>query len=145
MTFAKACFCQQREILFDAHAGFEDSIDQFFCPSCIDRAPDEAFVVRAEEPQELAGYYAINPNQAVLEEVDETFSDKSYYYERMWGLRKLSLKNAPSSFWGMVRALEIDQSSLSGPDMMIVDEEMPSSLPKKIQAGPKESGRPFQS
>lgn len=143
MTFTKKCFCAGKEVSFDAHFGFDTSVDAVFCPECVDRAPNEAFIVQVSDPTEMVGFYAVNPNQAVLEEVDATFEDTSWYYERMWGLRKLALTGAKSAFAGMVRPSEMDTSSLSGPDAIIMEEEMPTHLPKKIQAGPSESPRPM--
>lgn len=83
--FQKRCHCGSRTVPFWARAPFDEHVvAQVFCPHCANQAPPEALDVVVTAVPGWSGVYAIDWNQAALQDHDSAFRDAPAYYSKLF-------------------------------------------------------------
>jgi len=141
-AFTKKCFCKKNKIKFHADKNLdEEAVDVLYCPFCVDRASDEAFIVHVTGIPEMIGLWAIWYNKSYLKEADKNFRNEDDYFMDLfasgrcvfgaiWKKRKKPAYEIVGIKSGVLK-LKIEEL-LSGPDyLMIRKDGKPVKLPGK--------------
>jgi hypothetical protein len=149
MKHQETCLCAKHTLEFTSE--FQgDVVTKIYCPHCVDRAPDDAIVFELCEPGELAGVWGVLYNRGELERLDRAFRDADDYYLSLLisGVCGPSvIKTHYRGGGGICRIFGFksqgpdrtaSESSLSGHQHAIADDEAGTRWPGDVYAGPKE-------
>lgn len=150
-SFVDKCLCKENQIKYQLPKGLErNAVDQTYCFHCLDRSHPETILVRLDWPGK-SGLWGVKFNDAYFIEKDPKFSEEKErgYYEGL--ARRIKMldpdNNQPIKFTveGMQRNELLEMGSeLSGENQVLLTDEKPTKLPKKIRRGKSESYRPFR-
>ncbi len=83
-VFTKLCFCHSQNVPFRSSRDFDAHvIARVYCPTCVDRSPAEALLLRVSGTHGRDGVYGIDWNQGYLLEKDPGFRDEEPYYKSL--------------------------------------------------------------
>lgn len=145
--FTITCFCRKTNLKFRSLANYSaEIITRLYCPKCVDRAPEEALLIRVFKTPKNDGLYALDWNQGVLKYLDPKFRDQESWYANFFGKKKLIFdflpNKKPERFYEIVGQKK-DFALQELTTYKRLESEKPTKLPKKKRKGPKESYRPF--
>jgi hypothetical protein len=79
MTHEETCLCTKRHLIFTSDFT-GDTVTRIFCPTCVERAPDDAIIFDLCESSEFRGTWGVVYNRSELKRLDDAFRDTDDYY-----------------------------------------------------------------